>query len=289
MASDYCIIIPNDFRWNGDKEAALSYLYESVKKIRHYFCSDQAVDWIDEEHYEFHLEETEVHLHSGYWEVECYCHYTQYFRKYEEGFLNREFAYEIARIFGAEEAWVCKDTHGWNSDLDKIDSTFEQWLNHQDYYEQKQNVSDVQPVELNESDFEGDNWPNLRTKYHDSFKSPKHTLTYWQAKFPDYYLLDVHPIGNFMRARKDRALWLLDIHSGMPVFNGSFSWMEPAYPCYIVYKDKQSALISTSGKKLTPYRKGSFERKSYQDKDDPNLWHIKFIDQATGEEIVDPE
>lgn len=226
MGVDISFIIPNKLRSKRNHKENVRYLDETIAQVKSYFRGkerfvtnrmveredmDYANEYSDDEDtiysFEIPILDAELELRSGYWDVETYVHYCRYFlyRLDKIGYKRvhlRETCFDIARILGYDEAWVCDEFHSWNCDLcDNMDATFNDWLK----YDGAVNEYDISIAKS----YDEKGWPDYESKYHDVFKECKEQLNYYQKRFPTYEILTLSSIGDYLLAAQGDNLYLI--------------------------------------------------------------------------------
>lgn len=211
-------------------------------------------------------------------------HYSTYFWPYSvdiNGHIQswpREDAFDVARIFGFSEGWICDEYHSWNSLLnDDPNASFEKWCAYGD------SIEDAQVYEFDLSIFKGrmEQVLDYHRKYHDLFRECHALVATLEQKYPDYKILALgRPGKNWILAAKGKELYVLDPTTGesltpFPIdcchanFNGAG---------FSVSKGEERAFFNRQGKQLTEFRKGGF-RWSWTKGDS---FDIVITDEASG-------
>ena len=171
MGVDLTAIVRNDFRWTGDRSAAKTYL-----RLKYY-----GVD---------------IFLKNGFWDIETYDHYCQYFNRWEDGRLHvREIVFDVIRMFGVRECWVCDEYHSWNGCTEDMICDFNQWFSFRDLYDIEDGLDGL-PIEFDESKIPVfSSWEELdyKTKYHDAFPDLNKRLIKLERRFPDCRIISIGP------------------------------------------------------------------------------------------------
>lgn len=269
MGVDITHIIRHDFRFTQDIPRSLEFARRTVdrlKKALHIPNPDTDFELsFDEELKEitFYLPiyEVEFSLHSGFWQVESFYHYSQLVRHQGDYFRLRALTYDLTCALGKEEAWYTTEYYTWNGGkCDTLESTFEAW-NEQ---ASKAYGKPITEFSLSAFNLQMDNYPDYEPIYHDSFLDCRDSFNRLQADLLGYRLLGIYRIGKyFVRCEKDGQLFLLNTQTHLPLFTEAIdAVLSPLNgPEFVVVKNGLSAVFSAVGGQLTDFVNGRFEWK----------------------------
>ena len=288
MSVDLSLILPNECYDIWDNALATKVFYKKIEEIAEYFggresfvediCihNSDSPDWgrfrtsseDPEDLLEYSFELPLIHatclLRQGYWDIWIMSRYSTYFWPYSveiNGHIRswpREDAFDVARIFGFSEGWVCDEYHSCNSPLDEDpNASFEKWCAYGD------SIEDAQVHEFDLSIFKGrmEQVLDYHPKYHDLFRECHALVATLEQKYPDYKILSLgRPGRNWVLTAKGKELYVLDPTTGesltpFPIdcchanFNGAG---------FSVSKGEERAFFNRQGKQLTEFRKGGF-------------------------------
>ena len=288
MSVDLSLILPNERYDIWDNALATKVFYKKIEEIAEYFggresfvediCihNSDSPDWgrfrtsseDPEDLLEYSFELPLIHatclLRQGYWDIWIMSRYSTYFWPYSvdiNGHIRswpREDAFDVARIFGFSEGWVCDEYHSCNSPLDEDpNASFEKWCAYGD------SIEDAQVHEFDLSIFKGrmEQVLDYHPKYHDLFRECHALVATLEQKYPDYKILSLgRPGRNWVLTAKGKELYVLDPTTGesltpFPIdcchanFNGAG---------FSVSKGEERAFFNRQGKQLTEFRKGGF-------------------------------
>ena len=287
MGVDLSLILPNECYDIWDNALATKVFYKKIAEIAEYFggresfvediCihNSDSPDWGrfctssegPEDLLEYSFELPLIHatclLRQGYWDIWIMSRYSTYFWPYSvdiNGHIRswpREDAFDVARIFGFSEGWICDEYHSWNSPLDEDpNASFEKWCAYGD------SIEDAQVYEFDLSIFKGrmEQVLDYHRKYHDLFSECHALVAILEQKYPGYKILSLNRPKNWVLAAKDKELYVLDPTTGesltpFPIdcchanFNGAG---------FSVSKGEERAFFNRQGKQLTEFRKGGF-------------------------------
>ncbi len=287
MSVDLSLILPNECYDIWDNALATKVFYKKIAEIAEYFggresfvediCihNSDSPDWGrfctssegPEDLLEYSFELPLIHatclLRQGYWDIWIMSRYSTYFWPYSvdiNGHIRswpREDAFDVARIFGFSEGWICDEYHSWNSPLDEDpNASFEKWCAYGD------SIEDAQVYEFDLSIFKGrmEQVLDYHRKYHDLFSECHALVAILEQKYPGYKILSLNRPKNWVLAAKDKELYVLDPTTGesltpFPIdcchanFNGAG---------FSVSKGEERAFFNRQGKQLTEFRKGGF-------------------------------
>jgi len=297
MSVDLSLILPNECYDIWDNALATKVFYKKIEEIAEYFggrksfveniCihNSDSPDWggfrtssedpedpedpdDPEDSLEYSFELPLIHatcfLRQGYWDIWIMSRYSTYFWPYSvdiNGHIRswpREDAFDVARIFGFSEGWICDEYHSWNSLLnDDPNASFEKWCAYGD------SIEDAQVYEFDLSIFKGrmEQVLDYHRKSHDIFSECHALVATLEQKYLDYKILSISRLGeNLALATKNKELYVLDLTTGesltpFPIdcchanFNGAG---------FSVSKGEERAFFNRQGKQLTEFRKGGF-------------------------------
>lgn len=296
MGVDLSLILPNECYDIWDNALATKVFYKKIAEIAEYFggresfvediCihNSDSPDWgrfctssedpedpeeleDPEDLLEYSFELPLIHatclLRQGYWDIWIMSRYSTYFWPYSvdiNGHIRswpREDAFDVARIFGFSEGWICDEYHSWNSLLDEDpNASFEKWCAYGN------SIEDAQVHEFDLSIFKGrmEQVLDYHRKYHDLFSECHALVATLEQKYPDYKILSLNRPKNWVLAAKGKELYVLDPTTGesltpFPIdcchanFNGAG---------FSVSKGEERAFFNRQGKQLTEFRKGGF-------------------------------
>lgn len=287
MSVNLSLILPNECYDIWDNALATKVFYKKIEEIAEYFggretfveniCihNSDSPDWgrfrtsseDPEDLLEYSFELPLIHatclLRQGYWDIWIMSRYSTYFWPYSvdiNGHIRswpREDAFDVARIFGFSEGWICDEYHSWNSLLDEDpNASFEKWCAYGN------SIEDAQVHEFDLSIFKGrmEQVLDYHRKYHDLFSECHALVATLEQKYPDYKILSLNRPKNWVLAAKGKELYVLDPTTGesltpFPIdcchanFNGAG---------FSVSKGEERAFFNRQGKQLTEFRKGGF-------------------------------
>ena len=287
MSVNLSLILPNECYDIWDNALATKVFYKKIAEIAEYFggresfvediCihNSDSPEWGrfftssegPEDLLEYSFELPLIHatclLRQGYWDIWIMSRYSTYFWPYSvdiNGHIRswpREDAFDVARIFGFSEGWICDEYHSWNSPLDEDpNASFEKWCAYGD------SIEDAQVYEFDLSIFKGrmEQVLDYHRKYHDLFSECHALVAILEQKYPGYKILSLNRPKNWVLAAKDKELYVLDPTTGesltpFPIdcchanFNGAG---------FSVSKGEERAFFNRQGKQLTEFRKGGF-------------------------------
>lgn len=287
MSVNLSLILPNECYDIWDNALATKVFYKKIEEIAEYFggretfveniCihNSDSPDWgrfrtsseDPEDLLEYSFELPLIHatclLRQGYWDIWIMSRYSTYFWPYSvdiNGHIRswpREDAFDVARIFGFSEGWICDEYHSWNSLLDEDpNASFEKWCAYGD------SIEDAQVHEFDLSIFKGrmEQVLDYHPKYHDLFSECHALVATLEQKYPDYKILSLNRPKNWVLTAKGKELYVLDPTTGecltpFPIdcchanFNGAG---------FSVSKGEERAFFNRQGKQLTEFRKGGF-------------------------------
>lgn len=287
MSVDLSLILPNECYDIWDNALATKVFYKKIEEIAEYFggrksfveniCihNSDSPDWgrfrtsseDPEDLLEYSFELPLIHatcfLRQGYWDIWIMSRYSTYFWPYSvdiNGHIRlwpREDAFDVARIFGFSEGWICDEYHSCNSLLDEDpNASFEKWCAYGD------SIEDAQVHEFDLSILKGrmEQVLDYHPKYHDLFRECHALVATLEQKYPDYKILSLDRPKNWVLAAKGKELYVLDPTTGesltpFPIdcchanFNGAG---------FSVSKGEERAFFNEHGKQLTEFRKGGF-------------------------------
>ena len=287
MGVDLSLILPNECYDIWDNALATKVFYKKIAEIAEYFggresfveniCihNSDSPDWgrfrtsseDPEDLLEYSFELPLIHatclLRQGYWDIWIMSRYSTYFWPYSvdvNGHIRswpREDAFDVARIFGFSEGWICDEYHSWNSPLDEDpNASFEKWCAYGD------SIEDAQVYEFDLSIFKGrmEQVLDYHRKYHDLFSECHALVATLEQKYPGYKILSLNRPKNWVLAAKGKELYVLEPTTGesltpFPIdcchanFNGAG---------FSVSKGEERAFFNRQGKQLTEFRKGGF-------------------------------
>lgn len=283
MSVDLSLIIPNKCRSLRDCDEAKQCFYDTIDHIIKYFHGrKQFVTniYIKEEDdddefnlieysFEIPLLNITAYMHAGFWDIWPVARYSQYFYTYDKDMYGkpriwtREVCFNTLLAFGHKEGWICDEFHSWNSELDDVDSTFEDWKS----YGSKSEDGIIH--EFNVMDFtdfcpEEQKWPEYFSKYHDDYKECHAVWDALGLKFPQYeFLAKIIPLPNHYLVAQGDDLYILDIESGkllidFPIDNCHADFNGAGVQ---IFRGEKSAFFSIEGKQLTDFRVGKFSWK----------------------------
>lgn len=285
MSVDLSLILPNECQDLYNNAQALETLHKTISRVKEYFGGrDGFVEEIEMYNYDspnwgeysdpdkdpgtygFSLPiiKASCYLKQGYWDIWLMAHYSSYFwpdSKDINGSFRlwaREDAFDVARIFGFSEGWICDEYHSWNSHLEgDRAASFSKWCA---YGESKE---EAKVYEFDLGIFEGrmDRYFDYHSKYHDNFKECYALAAAYERMYPGYRMLTIgRPVSGFALACKDQELFVLNLKTGesltpFPIdcchadFNGAG---------FTISKGAERAFFNREGKQLSDFREGQF-------------------------------
>lgn len=288
MSVDLSVILPNNCQDLHDNAQALDTLHKTISRIKEYFggregfvedieiCNSDSPDWDEDDdpkevpgRYSFELPilHATCNLNQGYWDIWAMARYSSYFwpsSKCINGNIRlwaREDAFDIARIFGFAEGWICDEYHSWNSLLDEDKTAdFQKWCAY------GEDTEDAKVHEFFLDMFEGrlERFCDYHSKYHDNFEECHALVAAYEQMYSDYRILTLgRPADGFALVDKGKELYVLNLKTGenltpFPIdcchsnFNGAG---------FTVSRGKKRAFFNRKGKQLTDFREGNFSWK----------------------------
>ena len=173
MGVDISLVVRHRFYELDDHEKSKQYCEDTIEKLRqsnlHLNNIDLIIDWdagmIPEYQINLNDLETQIILRRGYWEVETYYRYFQYFVPKGEREWLRQMFYDITLALGEKHAWVCAEYHLWNcAGFDVDDGTFEEWYE----YAHKEGIGEMGKEEI---PFTDNGFACGKGIYHDDFST----------------------------------------------------------------------------------------------------------------------
>lgn len=304
MGVDISFIMPNGLRTKRNHEENVRSLDQTIKKVERYFRgkkhfvanryvekeesdSKYMSDEICDTEYSFSLPffvDAKFDLHCGYWDIETFFHYCRYFlynldNMGRKRVHQREVLFDIARILGYDEGWVCDEYHSWNSGLGEDDG-FEEWKQYGD-----EEDSTIYEYDLSiAKSFDEIQLLDEKSKYHDTFKECRELLAYYQNMFPQYEILTITDVFDCILVAQGYDIYLLNVKTGKLFVDYP---IDGCGDCVngggiVIYKGKKCALFTCEGKQVTKFRNGGFnwEWKSSRYDD------IIITDEATGRKYL---
>lgn len=280
MSVDLSLIIPNKCQSLRDTENAKKCFDDTINHvIKHFHGRKQFVTEIcirsnedDPEDIEYSFEipilNITAYMHAGYWDIWPVARYSQYFFHFGTDLLGkpriwpRNVCFNTLLAFGHTEGWVCDEFHSWNSRLEDLDTTFEDWKLYGEDTEDRtiyefdiMQFADVIP---------GVKWPDYKRKYHDEYKECHAVLRAIRNKFPNFDILSIEdPLPTHALVAKDDDLFILNYETGICLTNSSIDNCRANFngAGIQVFKGEKSAFFNMAGKQLTQFRVGDFSWK----------------------------
>lgn len=194
----------------------------------------------------------------------------------------REICFNTLLAFGEAEGWVCDEYHSWNCEIDQVDSTFEDWKDF-GYNTEDSIIHEFNLMDFTEYDTTAQSWPDYATKYHDTYVEYHTLLKAIRNRFPMYEILLIeYPLRDYGLVAKEDGLFFLNLQTGkmltdFPIDNCRADFNGAGIQ---LFKGKESAFFSRTGKQMTDFRVGTF---SWTWDIRPDHIHGKIItDHATG-------
>lgn len=309
MGVDLSLILPNECHDIRDNALALKIFNETIQRIKSYFggrdgfvenieiYNSDSPDWgeyyhsdeyIGEYSFELPIINATCLLKQGYWDIWPMSRYSSYFWPYSKDINGnirlwpREDAFDIARIFGFSEGWVCDEYHSWNSCLEDDGGTsFEKWC----AYGEDEEDATVHEFDLGMFKGSLEVEPDYHAKYHDSFKECHALVETYEQMYPQYQLLTLgRPIGVFALAFKDKELYVVNLMTGESLTPFPIDCCHADFnrAGFTLSKGVERAFFNREGKQLTDFRKGNFSWR--WDRESPLTQVI--IDHASGRHFL---
>lgn len=309
MGVDISFIIPNKMRSKRIHKDNVRCLDETIAQVKKYFrgrerfVTSRIVEREDSDSkyvpkddfdtiYSFCVPyfDAEFELHCGYWDIETYYHYCRYFlytidNTGQKCVILRNVFFDIARILGYDEGWVCDEYHSWNCGLEENDG-FEEWLKYPKDGDKDESMVHEYDISIAKSYNEIQKL-DYKSKYHDTFKECRELFNHYQEVFPAYEIVTISQAGDYILAAQGDDLYLLNVNTGDRLTDFPIDGCDNTLNCgdFVVYKGKESALFTKEGKQVTPFREGTFtwdwHHKRFQPCDD-----IVITDEATGHKYL---
>lgn len=137
MAVDLSLVVRHHFYNLENREKVELFCKETIDALHRYFPNIESISFYADEESDIETEyliiipepRCDFYLRRGYWEVETYYAYWQYFEPEGKKEWLRQLCYDYVHALGEKEAWVCSEFMMWNSPVFEIErSTFEQWM-----------------------------------------------------------------------------------------------------------------------------------------------------------------
>lgn len=176
MAVDLSLIVRHHFYDLENREKVEQFCKEAIAELHRnfpklsdvYFYADEDMDIEPEYSIVISKPRCDIILRRGYWEVETYYAYWQYFEQEGNEEWLRQICYEYVHALGEKEAWACSEFMMWNSATFQIESsTFEDWMS----FAQKNGITEMGSDKLEFKNMIAQNYAEI---YHDDFSTLKH-------------------------------------------------------------------------------------------------------------------
>lgn len=235
MGVDIALLIPTKVRSIRDHKDCVQCLDDTIAQIERYFHGKKHFvggRYVERENedllsqfspdeltsYSFStpfLDNSVFELCNGAWCVTNGYRYIAYFYKYKDEHSRwrswlREIAFDVARMLGRKDIWLCGDLLASTFFDDDGNSSFERW---------KEYCDEGIPSTVFEFDFTKSKDVNDKgfpdwEKYHDSFKECFELLQEYQERFPQYEILTIHPIGGYILLADGDDIFLVNPDTG---------------------------------------------------------------------------
>ena len=148
MAVDLSLVVRHHFYDLDNREKVEQFCKEAIAALHRNFpklgdvCFYADEDMDIEPEYSIVISEPrcDIILRRGYWEVETYFAYWQYFEQEGRDERLRQICHDYVHALGEKEAWKCDEFMMWNSASFQIElSTFEDWL----AFAQKNGITEI--------------------------------------------------------------------------------------------------------------------------------------------------
>lgn len=284
MGVDLSCMVKNRFHAMDDHEACMRYINETLELINNHYSEKYIFDQLDYENFQCnHIIRDDIDglfmnmdLHNGFWHVELGYHYAQYFFKH---LYLRQQLYELARMLGASDFWICEEYYSWNSRVvnlndEKVD--FDEW---------KRKVSDALGKPIPTLDIEDvlnrDTYLyDSEVAYYDPCADYNEKLRVCEQEFGDYEIKNLLSSGPCVLLEKAHQLFLLNTATKKFVTDGKIDDLMDIYGGYrfTVFRDGKSALFDRFGNQLSDFDDGFFEWGLEQ----TPSWCFVFLNKQTG-------
>ena len=218
MGVDANIILRHNFYELHDYEKSINFVRETIENIRRKLqieCDESAFDlygnYYEDENwssisFEIPVLNIDIELRKGYWSVSPIYRYWYVAKKSLGRLPIADIAFDIARIFGANEAWYCDEYIDEECMMMTLEELLEEAI-------RQHGVKEYPYAELmktdNNSNIEYDSF------YHDSFFDIQQEFEVLCARCGNYTPTLIQSFGrNFVRVLKDGKFNLADRESG---------------------------------------------------------------------------
>lgn len=310
MSVDLSLIIPNSCSSLRDKEGAKKCFEETIERVIRYFRGRKQFvteivinqEEIDDEEagiyesieysFEIPLLNITAYMHAGFWDIWINARYSGYFYPYDidtKGYPRiwaRENCFNTLLAFGCKEGWVCDDYHSWNSYIDELESTFEEWMTYGESPEDSK-VYEFNVMDFADVDPKNDKYAIFECKYHDSYKECHDILNLYREKFPEYNILTIdEPLHGYSLVSKGEELYLLNNETGESFTDFPIDYCRNDFngAGFQIFREEESAFFNKAGKQLTDFRVGDFSWK--WDPREDYLFGQIITDLATGNSFM---
>ena len=127
--------------------------------------------------------DVELILRNGFWQIESYFHYSQFFSLYKGHFYLRDMISDIARVLGEKEMWHAEEYYTWNGGCEMEYVSFEDWLEYAKSTEQG-------ITEFDEAYWlaHPNEWP-MPPIFHDDLSGLNERFALLQSQWPEFQLI----------------------------------------------------------------------------------------------------
>lgn len=290
MGVDLSLILPNDCRDIYDNKHALEVFNKAIARVKEYFggregfvekikvYNSDSPGWgdyyeadVDPGEYSFDIPVLNVtcNMQQGYWCVEFAHRYSEYFRPRSKDVNGniaveaRNRAFDVARIFGFSEGWICDEHHSWRSNVQYHKSaSFEMWCAY------GKSTKDAKIYEFGLGIF-GDTMEPVheyQAKYHDSFRECHSLVATYEQMYPEYCLLVLEAFEGLALASKGGEFYLLDLKTGESFLPYPIDCLHTNFKGagFTVTRGTERAFFNNAYEQLTEFREGRLFVRGYR-------------------------
>lgn len=266
MGVDANIILRHNFYELHDYEKSINFVRETIENIRRKLqieCDESAFDlysnYYEDENwssisFEMPILNIDIELRKGYWSVSPIYRYWYVAKKSLGRLPIADIAFDIAKIFGANEAWYCDEYIDEECMMMTLEELLEEAI-------RQHGVKEYPYAELMKTD----NNSNIEYNsfYHDSFVNIQQEFDVLCKVCGDYTPTLIQSFGrSFVRVLKDGKFNLADRESGELILKIDLDDIVQAHGCEFIGKlDDKIALFSKDGVQLTEFVQGEFNWK----------------------------
>ena len=215
MSVDTCYLIKHSFRKIHDRDACIRFCEDTMSRICEYLHEDICFlcrDYEDDDRYSFEMYNhmTTFYLRADFWEIVSIERQLDHIRCDNVHPINsaRADIFNLALALGQKECWFCEDYLCYNSDLNSLSTTFDEWIRFkpEEWVDPKVYEFDVNDF-LNKKD--KDIYGFIKHKYHDDFRDIFAKMQEVETQYPGFKLITA-PAGNPL-AEKDGQLYTIKL------------------------------------------------------------------------------